>query len=321
MLRFHWPVLFLALPLPWLLRALLPPAREAADGCLYAPFATQLLGGASASTTSPLERWRQGALLLVWLLLVAAAARPQWLGEPLPIRESGRSLMLAIDVSGSMGSTDLDPAGGKRSRLDVVKRVAGEFIARRQGDRIGLILFGSNAYLQAPLTFDRETVTDLLAQAMIGIAGRETAIGNAIGLAIKRLRGAGHGKAVLILITDGANTAGVVSPRRAAGFAAASGLKVYTIGVGAAASGIDDPAVELDETLLRDIATTTGGRYFRATDQRALREIYRLLDQLEPVAGEARIVRPVVALYPWPLGLALLLSFALAASRDNGGRR
>ncbi len=319
MLHFHWPVMFLALPLPWLLRSLLPPARQTNSGCLYAPFATNL-PTATNPLESPTTRWHQTTLLLIWLLLVTAAARPQWLGDPVTLHESGRSIMLAIDVSGSMGSTDLDPAKGKRSRLDVVKRLAAEFIARRHGDRIGLILFGSNAYLQAPLTFDRDTVRELLAQAMIGIAGRETAIGNAVGLAIKRLRDADPGKAVLILVTDGANTAGVVSPRRAAQFAAGSGLKIYTIGVGATGAHEGDPATELDETLLRDIAATTGGRYFRATDLRELREIYHLLDRLEPVVGATDIVRPVHELYPWPLGAALLLSFALAAPTVTGTR-
>ncbi len=325
MFLFHWPILFLALPLPWLLRALLPQARATNTGCLYAPFATQLTA-TSDHGHQRLLQWRWWLLLLVWLLLVVTAARPQWLGEPIRVQESGRSLMLAIDASGSMATTDLDPAKKELSRLEVVKQLAGDFIGRRYGDRIGLILFGSNAYLQAPLTFDRSTVKALLEQTMVGVAGRETAIGNALGLAIKRLRNAPKGKGVLILMTDGANTAGIVSPRRAAEFAASQGLRVYTIGVGAAVVSRSslpsapeiNPAADLDETLLRYIAEKTGGRYFRATDKEALRKIYRLLDKLEPVVGGSDIVRPVTELYPWPLGLALLLSFALSARPLRG---
>ena len=323
MFLFHWPILFLVLPLPWLLRGLLPPARRGSDGCLFLPFAESL--DTATQRLMPQRNW--WLLLLLWLLLVGAAARPQWLGEPLRIVESGRSLILAVDVSGSMATTDLDPIGGKQTRLDVIKRLAGEFIAQRRGDRIGLILFGSNAYLQAPLTFDRKTVRALLEQASIGVAGRETAIGNALGLAIKRLRHAPEGKAVLVLMTDGANTAGIVSPHRAADFAAASGLRVYTIGVGAApatdaspmTAPSGDPMADLDEALLREIATRTGGRYFRATDRQGLRRIYRLLNRLEPVSGGEEIVRPVRELYPWPLGGAFAISLLLAW--QAGGRR
>ena len=314
MFLFHWPMLFLALPLPWLLRGLLPPARRGGDGCLFLPFIEPLT--TATQPRAPRRRWWW--LLLLWLLLITAAARPQWLGEPLRIVESGRSLILAVDVSGSMATTDLDPVSGRQTRLDVIKQLAGEFIAQRGGDRIGLILFGSNAYLQAPLTFDRQTVRALLEQASIGVAGRETAIGNALGLAIKRLRRAPEGKAVLVLMTDGANTAGIVSPHRAADFAAASGLRVYTIGVGAAPEAspmrvpTGDATADLDEALLREIATKTGGRYFRATDRQGLRRIYRLLNQLEPVVGGEEIIRPVRELYPWPLGAGLAISLLLA---------
>ena len=325
MFQFHWPILFLALPLPWLHRGLLPRAHTQNTGCLYAPFATQLTI-VSEHSIHRLGQWRWWLLAVIWLLLIIAAARPQWLGDPVRLQQSGRSLMIAVDASGSMATTDLDPSKKALSRLDVVKQLAGDFITRRHGDRIGLILFGSNAYLQAPLTFDRSTVTTLLTQAMVGIAGRETAIGNALGLAIKQLREAPKGKGVLVLMTDGANTAGIVSPRRAAEFAASQGLRVYTIGVGAKALAVSslpsapvvNPAADLDEALLQYIADKTGGRYFRATDKQELQAIYRLLDKLEPVAGGSDTIRPVTALYPWPLGLALLLSFALTAPAVRG---
>jgi Ca-activated chloride channel family protein len=181
-------------------------------------------------------------------------------------------------------------------------------------------LFGSQAYLQAPLTFDRDTVGSYLADAMVGIAGRETAIGDAIGLAVKRLREAPEGRAVLVLLTDGANTAGAVSPRKAADLAAEAGLRIHTIGVGAQSMQVRgllgrrtiNPSADLDEATLKYIADTTGGRYFRAYDREGLEEVYRRLDALEPAGGSSRVVRPTTELYPWPLGVALLMSFGLA---------
>ena len=210
--------------------------------------------------------------------------------------------------------------GSQANRLEVVKQVAGEFVENRAGDRVGLILFGSQAYLQAPLTFDHVTVRHFLDEAVIGVAGRETAIGDAIGLGVKRLREAPGGEAVLILLTDGQNTAGAVSPRQAAELAAQTGLRIHTIGIGAErmrvrgllGTRLVNPSADLDEATLRAIAETTGGRYFRARSREDLEDVYARLDELEPVAGESHVVRPVTALYPWPLGVALLLSLLLA---------
>jgi len=249
-------------------------------------------------------------------LLVTAAMRPQWLGEAVALPQTGRNLLLAVDVSGSMQIPDLENGA---TRLDVVKQVAGDFISRRKGDRIGLILFGTRPYLQAPLTFDRTTVATWLLEAAIGIAGRETAIGDAIGMALKTLRGV-SGKAVLVLLTDGTNTAGHVPPLKAAELAAQQGLRIYTIGIGGKprevqgllGSQMIDPAADLDEKTLKEIAQTTGGRYFRARDRAALEDIYHRIDELEPVGGNSQTVRPITELYPWPLGLAFLLSLGLA---------
>jgi Ca-activated chloride channel family protein len=317
--------MFLLLPLPWLSRRLLPSASVAGGGALFVPI-TASLGTATSKLSEgvrprPLRWW--GALLC-WLLLVVAAARPEWLGEPIELPETGRNLLLAVDVSGSMETADLDP--GNLSRLEVVKQVAGEFIQRREGDRLALILFGSQAYLQTPLTFDRTTVAILLDEAVIGIAGRETAIGDAIGMALKRLQGR-EGEGVLILLTDGANTAGHVSPQKATELAAQQGLRIHTIGVGGAPRTVRgllgrqryNPAASLDEETLQLIAQRTGGQYFRATDRESLQAIYQRLDALEPVTQGSRVVRPVSALYPWPLGLSLLLSLLLAAASWRWG--
>jgi len=322
MIQLAWPWLLLTLPLPWLLRRWWKPAPAAGGSALYAPFAIGLPVEAAPRRVAGPTRRRVLLAGLAWLCLLLAAARPQWLGDPVSLPQSGRNLILAIDVSGSMETPDLTLDGSAATRLDVVRQVAGEFVERRSGDRVGLILFGSQAYLQSPLTFDHVTVRHFLDEAVIGVAGRETAIGDAIGLAVKRLRKAPGGEAVLVLLTDGQNTAGTVPPRKAAQLAAQNGLRIYTIGIGAdrmrvkGPFGIEqeiNPSADLDEDTLKAIAEATGGRYFRARNRHDLEAVYQQLDRLEPVQGNSHTVRPVSALYPWPLGLALLLSLWLVA--------
>jgi Ca-activated chloride channel family protein len=267
--------------------------------------------------------------LLGWTLLVFACARPVWQGEPIEQAVSGRDLMLAVDLSGSMEIGDFVLKGSKVDRLTATKAVAGEFIERRVGDRVGLVLFGERAYLQAPLTFDRKTVRTLLDESVIGLAGDKTAIGDAIGLAVKRLKENPKDQRVLILLSDGANTAGTVAPLQAAELAVKEGLKVYTIGIGADEMVIRDllgsrkvnPSQDLDEPTMRGIAEQTGGRYFRARDVKELENIYQMLDELEPVERDKRYYRPQTELYPWPLGVALLLAtlIALQVLRQGSG--
>ncbi|MFM8443761.1 MAG: vWA domain-containing protein, partial [Methylococcus sp.] len=281
MIDFVWFWLFLALPLPWLVRRFAPAARAGSGAALRTPFLDDLQGlpssrgGAAPPGTLP---WQA---LVVWALLVLAAARPVWQGEPIEQGVSGRDLMLAVDLSGSMEMNDFVLKGRKVDRLTATKAVAGQFIERRVGDRVGLILFGERAYLQAPLTFDRATVHTLLEESVIGLAGDKTAIGDAIGLGVKRLRDNPKDQRVLILLSDGANTAGAVSPLQAADLAAREGLKVYTIGIGADEMVVRDllgsrkvnPSQDLDEPTMRGIAEKTGGRYFRARDVRELEDI------------------------------------------------
>lgn len=322
MIHFEWPWMLVCLPAPWLARLCLPRVSSRSEAGLFAPFVHSYVTAAIDVDGARRPNFGWNLLcIVVWLLLVLASLRPQWLGEPLPVPESGRNIMMAIDVSGSMERADLAlDSDQSLTRLDVVKQVAGDFIERRTGDRIGLILFGTQAYVQTPLSFDNKTVRRFLREAAIGIAGRETAIGDAVGLALKRLRKAPGERAVLVLLTDGENTAGVVTPRQSATLAAQLGLKIYTVGVGAEAmrvggffgSRVVNPSANLDEATLRTMAEETGGRYFRARDVRELESIYRELDELEPVVGEARQLRPVTALYPWPLGLGFVLSIGLA---------
>ncbi|WP_268797177.1 vWA domain-containing protein [Pseudomonas huanghezhanensis] len=317
MFEFAWPWVFLALPLPWVMRLLLPPA-DSGEAALKVSFLNELEGMAGRRARANLPGWRrQLPFICLWLLLLAAAARPQWLGDPLPIAASGRDLLVAVDVSGSMDYPDMTWKNDEVSRLTLVKMLMGDFLEHREGDRVGLILFGSQAYLQAPLTFDRHTVRVWLDEARIGIAGKNTAIGDAIGLALKRLRLRPAQSRVLILITDGANNGGQIDPATAARLAAQEGVKIYPIGIGAdpdkgAASVLGlNPTLDLDEASLKELANISGGQYFRARDGVQLAKIGEALDELEPVAQQPTQARPALSLYHWPLGTALLLSVVL----------
>jgi len=308
-----WPWLLLLAPVPWLLRVLLPASPSGDLQALRVPWFSAVAGGKAGWMRRPLLAL---VATLVWLLLVLAASRPQWIGEIESLPVTGRDLLLAVDISGSMDTQDMVLNKTAVNRLKVVKKVAGEFIQRRHGDRVGLILFGSRAYLQTPLTFDTETTATLLDESEIGLAGRETAIGDAIGLAVKRLRDDAAADRVLVLLTDGANTSGEVQPLQASNFAARDGLTVYTVGVGADEMMVQDffgsrvvnPSADLDEDTLRAIADQTGGRYFRARDAESLEKIYEILDELEPVESDVETIRPVDELFYWPMGIAYILA-------------
>lgn len=320
MIQFAWPWMLLFLPLPWLVGRWLPAAQPQ-GGALFLPFAAAVAGDVPPALRVP-SRWRVALFALVWLLLVAAATRPQWLDDPLPVPTSARQLMMAIDTSGSMEIQDM--AGGA-TRLQVVQAVAGEFLRHRVGDQVGLILFGTRPYLQAPLTTDLNTVGQFLREAMIGMAGPETAIGDSIGLAIKRLKAqreqaGSQGDMVLILLTDGGNNAGLMDPIEAAKYAAAEGLRIYTIGVGAAARGDlmgNAGNTDLDEETLQAIARTTHGAYFRATNAASLNQVYAQIDKLEPATAQAQWYRPTTEWFAWPLALALLLSVVSVCLRSR----
>jgi Ca-activated chloride channel homolog len=315
-MMFHlaWPWMALLLPLPWILIRLRRTA-EPRGSALYLPFAASV---EAAATTTAQPPYVPTLLTAAWTLLILAAMRPQWLGQPLPAPTRGREIMLAIDCSGSMATQDM----GGASRLEIAQIVAGRFIDQRRGDQIGLILFGTRPYLQAPLTADIATVHQFLDQAVVGVAGPETAIGDAIGLAIKELRqrertrGAPVSQSVLILLTDGGNDAGVVPPLEAARFAAQTRLRIFTIGVGAAARqtlfGLSSGNTDLNVELLQQIVSITGGEYFRATNPQALQAVYRRINQLEPTVGRNQWLRPAAEWFNWPLALALLLSVPAA---------
>ena len=321
MFQFGWPWAFGLLCLPLLVWWFFPP-RSTTAGAIQLPYFNLVSTG---STEHGSSRLNVSIIIrgLIWTLLVFAIARPQWVGDPVGIPSTGRNLMLAVDVSGSMKTRDMEIAGHTLNRLQVVKLLGDDFLQRRVGDRIGLILFGSQAYLQAPLSFDRKTVATLLDEAEIGIAGERTAIGDAIGLALKRLRLSDATHRVLILLTDGANTAGQVEPAQAARLAKREDMKIYTVGIGADRMQVNsvfgvrevNPAAELDERLLTHIADTTGGQYYRARNSGDLKEIYSLIDEIEPVAQEQQSVREIKEYFYVPLGIAMLLALTVLMLR------
>ncbi|MGD9661557.1 MAG: VWA domain-containing protein [Porticoccaceae bacterium] len=306
-----WPWMLTLLPLPVLMRMALPTAKTAAPA-LLSRFYARLAAAESTTTRPATTRIPLALMALMWIALTLAAARPQWLGDPIAIPATGRDLLLAVDISESMQMEDMLVNDELYPRLTVVKDVVGEFVKRRTGDKLGLILFGSQAYLQTPLTFDRQTLNTLLQEAKIGFAGPATAIGDAIGIAIKRLESRPENSRVLILLSDGADTASELPPRKAAELAASHHIRIYTIGIGADAlvrrsflgARTFNPSADLDEDMLTAIAETTGGKYFRARDPEQLKAIYALLDSLEPVAQEEEILRPSKALFHWPLAVA-----------------
>ncbi|QIK38082.1 VWA domain-containing protein [Caldichromatium japonicum] len=314
------PWVLLLLPLPWAWMRLLPPAQEGPGLALRFPLPPGLAirGDERRDAERPVHRLALG--ISAWVALVLAATGPYWAGKPIALAVAGRDLMLVVDVSGSMEQQDYERAGRPVSRLQVVQTAAGAFIERRQGDRLGLILFGSRPYLQVPLTFDRQAVAELLQEAVVGLAGRETAIGDAIGLAVKHLRDQPPGARVLVLLTDGASNAGALTPLEAAELAAQFGVKVYTIGIGGGELGVRSPlglrwrgmGDEFDPKTLEEIARRTGGRYFTVGSREELEGVYAELDRLEPSARASGLYRPRRSLFVWPAALALLLSALIA---------
>lgn len=318
MSEFAWPWVALVLPLPWLLRLAL---RAAGIGqAMRLPYPGLQL--ASAHMQLP-QRGRMVLFALAWICLVIAAMRPQWIGPPQAQQHSGRAMMLAVDLSGSMRTDDMKLAGRPVSRFGAVEAIAGDFISRRSGDELGLVLFGSNAFLVTPLTYDLDAVRAQLEGARVGLAGTETAIGDAIAVATKRLAALPEQARVLVLLTDGVNNAGSIAPIEAARAAKAVGVRVYTIGIGATQMSVPDffgsrvinPSADLDEDMLRSIADGTGGRYFRATDTSALADAYRAIDALEPMPQQGPSLRPRHERFRWPLFAALLLGILAVLPR------
>lgn len=322
MIEFAWPYVFLLIPLPWVLSYIIPRTRYLGAAALKVP---DLNDFASFHLPSTLSKSNKHDFLfyvcfIAWALLVIAAARPQKVGEPIKIPQTGRDLMLAVDLSGSMTTSDFEINGRTVDRLTALKFILSDFIERRKGDRLGLILFGSQAYLQAPLTFDTTTIQQLLKESAVGLAGTETAIGDAIGLAVKQLKDNNQQSKVLILLTDGINNTGEFTPEKAASIAANAGLKIHTVAIGANEAIIQTifgarrvhPSADIDEAALKMISEKTGGQYFRAYDTKELASIYQQIDQIEPIENDDKFFRPKEEIYKFPLLAALLLIAAIS---------
>ncbi|MDE3210103.1 MAG: VWA domain-containing protein [Pseudomonadota bacterium] len=318
MADFAWPWMIVLLPLPWLLRRWLRPVSP--GQALHLPQPGVRLSQVADVRAGGMVR---GLLVLAWICLLIAAARPQWIGPPQAQQRSGRAVMLAVDLSGSMQTEDMQLAGKPVSRFGAVEAIAGDFIARRRGDEMGLILFGSQAFLVTPLTYDLSAVRAQLQGAAVGLAGTETAIGDAIAVAVKRLSALPEQARVLVLLTDGVNNAGSITPLEAARAAKAAGVRIYTIGIGATRMRVDgffgsqvvNPSADLDARMLTTIATETGGQFFRATDSRQLADAYRAISALEPMPQRGPSLRPRHELFRWPLLAALMLLLLAIAPR------
>lgn len=310
MLQFSYPWALLLLPLPLLVYFLAPAYREPRTA-VRVPFMDLLyrLTGQQAGTKNDVARrtWMQKAQLTLGLLaLVVALARPTWLDPPVVQELPMRDLLVALDLSGSMETQDFsDDTGDSSDRLTAAKQVLEQFLQRRKGDRVGLIFFGSAAFVQAPFTEDLDVVRELLDEAQVRMLGPRTMMGDAIGVAIRMFERSEVDERVLIVLTDGNDTGSMVPPLRAAEIARDNGVTIHTIAMG-------DPQAAgeqaLDEVTLKSVAAATGGQYFHANDRAELEGIYRTLDELNPKQVETQSYRPEHELYFWPLGFVIVVS-------------
>jgi len=306
----YWWV-FLLLPLPLLVRYFLSPKKQSYTQ-VWIPLADGLQQQ-KLTKKNPLISFIIPWLL--WFLLLATIAKPIWYDQPIRIQQQSRDMILSLDLSGSMDEVDMPLNGKTVNRLTLVKSIVKDFVKTREGDRLGLILFADHAYLQTPLTFDVETVSTMVDETQIGLVGNRTAIGESIAMAIKRFVENKNEQRVLILLTDGANTAGKIKPIVAAQQAAKNNIKIYTIGIGADemikrgffGNQRVNPSADLDEKTLTEIARLTNGQYFRARNQEDLQKIYDTINQLQPVDSEFLEFRPEKNLFFWPLSLAILI--------------
>ena len=322
---FAWPWLLIAIPLPWLVHAL-SPARASQVPALRVPWGDRLRKVASGGLLQATSRGFSWLAMLAWMSLCLAAARPQDLGRPIAPPQVGRDMMLAVDLSASMGEEDMELGGRLVDRLTAAKAVLADFLDRRIGDRIGLVVFGDRAFALTPLTLDRDSVRQQLDASVVGLAGRATALGDAIALSTKRLQQQRTEQRVLIVLTDGVNTAGVLEPAKAAQIAGDAGVRIHAIAFGGEGGGalsvfgfrLPTGGDEVDEAGLQKIAKLTGGRFFRARDTEALAGIYAEIDALEPVKRQGQAVRPKIERYPWPLGAALAIGVLALLLRRRG---
>lgn len=319
------PWVLLLLPLPLLIWFGMSPAKALMASALKVPFFHPVQALVAQDRAKHVLHRGLLGLLLSWCCLVVALAGPQWVGAPRPLSRDSYNIMLALDISPSMNINDMVDKGRRITRLFAVKRAAKQFVTNRVGDKLGLILFGEQAYLLTPLTYDRKNVMQRIDDATVGLAGKSTSIGDALGLAIKRLQQVPAKGRMIVLLTDGVSNSGVLTPSKAAQLAQAEGIQIHTIGLH---SDIDprsfdgmflslSGAADLDEPTLKAVAKTTGGHYFRATDQASLERIYHYIDKMARVSQEQATVRPQYDYYPWFLALGLFILMGLMMIRSG----
>ena len=319
-IEFVWWWVLILLPLPLLVYKLLPRESQQAEIKLaYLPDNTH--------SNKPKQKLQKTLSIAIWTLLIIACARPVWFGDPIEFQPKYRDLMLVVDLSGSMQKEDMNLDGEFTDRLTAVKKVLSDFVAKRKGDRLGVVLFGDHAYLQTPLTADRQAVIQQINQTVIGLVGQSTAMGDGIGLGTKTFVDSNAPQRVMVLLSDGGNTAGVLDPIEAAEIAKKYNATIYTVGVGAGEMMVKeffmtrkvDTAADLDEKTLTQIAEVTGGQYFRARDTEQLENIYETINQLEPVSSDTQTWRPQSEWFRYPLSAALGLSVLLFFLRRKHG--
>ncbi|MBD8877498.1 VWA domain-containing protein [Roseibium polysiphoniae] len=315
MIEFAHPWAFLLLPLPLAVYWLVPPHKEQVSALRF-PFFRRLSDAAGRTPQAGAVIFRRTTLqnlaaIAIWALLVSALATPERVGAPIVQEKAARDVMLAIDISGSMDQNDfLSTEGERTQRLEAVKKVVGDFIESRDGDRVALIVFGAKAFVQAPFTEDLASVRALLEQTEVGMAGPHTVLGDAIGLSIKTFQASQIKDRLLILLSDGADTGSRMTPVNAAAIAAREGIEIISIGVGDP-DGTGDQ--RLDERTLTDIADASGGAYYFAGDEAGLAEIYARIDAQKPREVETRSFRPREPLSHFLLVLAALTGVGAVA--------
>lgn len=323
MYHFVNPYVFAILPLPFIIRWIVPAWKKQIGDAVYFPLFEKFKGLQSHSPNSQTSLTRFILALIVWTLCVCAATRPQYAGDPIKTSGEGRNLMLVLDLSGSMGEMDFVLQNKPVRRWDAVRAVAKNFVDKRTGDRVGVVLFGERAYLYAPLSYDLKTLKTLLNEADVGMAGSQTAIGDALGIAIKNIADVPAKSSVIVLLSDGISNAGVLQPLKASELASRSKIKIYTIGAGSdikEMNGLFGNIVlprenEIDENTLKKIAEQTGGKYFRAKNTTELVDIYNEIDKLEPVENDDIFIRPTKELFHYPLGIAFgIVVFSIMCS-------
>lgn len=320
MLSWQWPWVALLLPLPWVLFKLFPKMFQSNTDNrmqIWLPRMTQIRKAFAKQVIfeSHSQRWQHIVWWLIWLMIIVATMRPEIIRGTVGSRNHGYDLMLAMDLSPSMAALDFSKGRERITRLDVTKSVITTFVSQRKGDRVGLVVFGEEAYLYIPLTLDTESVSKMLQGLTIGMAGPSTSIGDAIAVSVQRLKSRPADSRVLILITDGEDTSSRVPPAEAIKLAVQFGVKIYTIGIGSNGlvpiedeyGRIIQAHMPIDEILLKEIADKTGGIYSRATNENALKEIYNYIDQLEKTQDESKSKLIKESLHHWPASIAMIL--------------